>query len=654
VRVVVLVALSFPGLAVVAFAASRLLGVRRSWLAIAVSSLVGWILGFAVALAVGAGRLDEAPLYRNTLLLAFIFTMAVEVGLDLLAKPGTLRRPDEAGVLRLPHPRTYVRERLEVIRRTRQIVEIAMRNGIGPQLGLRRGSVLPEGWSEPNPVQVRRVLEQCGGMFVKVGQLVSTRTDLISPEMAAELALLQRQVAPEDPAAMRALIEEELGAPVDQVFAAFDWDPIGTASIAQVYKATLVTGEAVVVKAQRPGVADVVARDSKVLLRLADAAERNTAWGVEYNVGQLARELVQGVAAELDFRAEATNAVGIGANMVGVAGVRVPLVYARHSTSRLLVQERFEGPSVGEALAVDALGAHREALADHLLRAALKQMMVDGWFHADLHPGNVLVLSPDEVGIIDFGACGRLDPLQQASLRQMLIATALREPAMLRRAVADVCEIPGSVDDEALERALARFLAVNVTPGEGVGANAVADLLEMLTRFGIHVPMEFTTFGRALVQLEGTLRTLSPGYSFTDAAQGMAEEWVAAKRSTSLHDLDQAARKELLSLLPTVKALPVRADRVLRRLEHGELGIKASLFSSEVDTRFVSKIVNRVVLAFLGALLGVISALLLSTSGGPAFAGEVTLLQFLGYLGLFSAAVLMLRVVAAVVREGLN
>lgn len=651
-RVIAFLALSVPGLVVIAWASSRMLGVRRSWLAVGVSSLVGWLVGFGVSLAI-AGELNDAALFRNTLFLAFIFTMATEVGFDLLARPGTLRK-DDAGLLTLPHPRRYVQARLDVVRRTRQIVEIAHRNGIGPQLGLRRRSDRAAAMRLPEPVRVRHLLEQCGGMFVKLGQIASTRTDLIPPELAVELTQLQHHVAPEDPGAMRELIEGELGASVDEVFAAFDWQPIGTASIAQVYRATLRSGEPVVVKAQRPGVADVVARDSEVLLRLAAVIERNTAWGVEYNVSQLAQEFVDGVSDELDFGKEEANAKGIGLNMVGVPGVRAPRVYGEYCTDRILVQARLEGPSASDVEAVDALGAHRQELADSLLRAALKQMMVDGWFHADLHPGNVLVLSADELGIIDFGACGRLDTLQQASLRQMLIATSLRDPVMLRQAVADVCEIPRRVDDEALERALARFLAVNVTAGEGVGANAIADLLAMLTTFGIRVPVEFTTFGRALVQLDGTLRTLSPGYSFTDAAQGLAEEWVAAKRASSPQELEQAARREVLSLLPTLRALPTRADRVLRQVERGELAGRVSLFSSEEDTRFVSKVVNRGVLAFIGGMLGLISAVLLTTSGGPTFAGEVSLVEFVGYLGLFGSAVLMLRVVAAVVREGLN
>lgn len=652
-HVALLVALSFPGIVVIALVSARLLGVRRSWVAILLSAVVGWSAGFAVSYVISGG-FHEDRLIRNTFILSFVFTMVAAVALDLLAKPGTLAQGEEAGRFEIPQPKRYVQERVDVVRRSREIVEVAHRNGFGPQLGLRRRRGERASQREPEPVRARRTLEQCGGMFIKLGQIASTRTDIVPPEFVEELSKLQSGAAPADPEQMKSLIEEELGATVEEVFSEFEWEPIGTASIAQVYKATLRSGEPVVVKAQRPDVAEVVSRDSEVLLRLARTVERNTTLGRDYRIATLAQEFIDGVRAELDFRREATNADAIGQNMSEVEGVRVPRVFEPFSTPRLLVQERFDGPQVSDEAAVAESGFDPKGLADHLLRAALKQMMTDGWFHADLHPGNVLLLSDGALGIIDFGACGRLDPLQQASLRQMLIATAMQDAASLRQAVAEVCEIPSSVEDESLERALARFLSRNVRPGQAVGAGAIADLMEMLTMFGIGVPVEFTTFGRALVVLEGTLRTVAPGYNFSDAATSVAEEWVSTKKEEALDDLDTLLQKELIALLPTLRDLPRRSDRILRLVEKGEVSTKVSLFSKQEDTRFVSQMVNRAVLAFIGAVLGLLSTVLVTTTSGPHFAGTLTLLNFFGYLGLLGAIVLMLRVVAAVVREGAN
>lgn len=655
VRATLLIVLSFPLIVGVALLSSRILGVRRSWVAIVLSALIGWTVGFLISLGI-SGELHDARLLRNTVVLSFVFTMAAAVGLDLLARPGSLAQGEAAGRFVVPRPKRYVTERIDVVRRSREIVEIAHHNGFGPQLGVRhrheKRAALDR---EPAPLRARRTLEQCGGMFVKLGQIASTRTDIVPPDFVEELSKLQSDVAPDDPEQMRELIETEIGASVDEVFADFDWTPIGAASIAQVYRATLRSGESVVVKAQRPNVADVVGRDTEVLMRLARTAERNTPLGHDYRVAALAQEFVSGVKTELDFQVEARNAEAIGANMAEVEGVRVPRVFESYSTPRLLVQECFSGPQVSDRDAVDRVDIDRQTLADRLLRAALKQMMTDGWFHADLHPGNVLVLADGTVGIIDFGACGRLDALQQASLRQMLIATALQDAALLRQAVSEACELPRGVEDESLERALARFLSRNVRPGQTVDAHAVADLMEMLTTFGIAVPVEFTTFGRALVVLEGTLRTIAPGYRFADAAQKLAGEWVEADTDDDApQDLDALAQKELIALLPTLRDLPRRTDRILRMLERGDVTMQVSLFGKDDDTTFVSKMVNRGVLAFIGTVLGVISTMLVVSSGGPEFVAEVSLLNFFGYLGLFGAVVLMLRVVAAVVREGLN
>ncbi len=659
-RDIALLLASLPAILVVSFLAARMLGVRRPLSSIVVSGLAGWTVSVLVALIVAGGDLDDGSLIRNTLVLAFIFTMFASVSLDLFAKPGSLGQGDAAALITIPRPKQYVQERVDVVRRSREIADIARRNGFGPQLGLRhrkdRHDVTLE--RDPAPVRARRTLEQCGGMFVKLGQIASTRADLLPPEFIEEFSKLQSNVAPADPAEMRELIEAELGASVETIFAEFDWDPIGTASIAQVYKATLRSGEPVVVKAQRPDIADIVRRDTEVLVRVSEAVERNTALGKQYRVSTLVMEFTDGVNKELDFRGEADNAEAIGTNMASVDGLRCPAVFGDFSTKRLLVQERFNGPEVSDTVAVDASGFDRMHLADVLLRATLKQMMTDGYFHADLHPGNVLLLEDGELGVIDFGACGRLDPLQMASLKQMLLATALRDAGMLRQAVMEVCEVDADLGDEALERALARFLALYVRPGETVSAGAVADLMELLLQFGIGVPVEFTTFGRALVVLEGTLRVICPEYRFADGATQVAQEWVGVSPTDKnlLHneEIRDLAKHELMSLLPILREIPRQGDQVLRQLRRGELTTRISLFAKEEDQRFVSKMVNRAVLAFMGAIVGIMSVVLLVTDAGVEFAGDVTLLNFFGYLGLIGSTVIMLRVLAAILREGQN
>lgn len=648
------IAILFPFLLVVAYAATRLLGVRRSWLATSISVAVGIVAGGTIAYVAVGNDVDAPGFIRATVALSFVCTMLAVVGADLLARPGSLAKGAKAGLFVVPRPIRDAREAIDEWRRFREILGIISANGFAPAVGIRSRKRKREAIDRlPTDVRLRRTLEECGGMFVKLGQVASTRSDVLPPNVVATLAALQSQVAPEDPAVMRELIEEELGSEVTTVFADFEWEPIAAASIGQVYRATLVSGEPVIVKAQRPRVAGLVERDTRVLVRLAQTAEHNTPLGAEYRVSELAQAFSDSLHEELDFRIEGTNTSTIAANMADQPLIRIPRIYDEHSTPRLLVQERLVGSRIDAFAEIDAKGIDRTALAEALLRAVLTQIMTDGFFHADLHPGNLMVLDDGTLGMIDFGATGHLDPLMQSSLRQMLMAVSLGDASLLRQAVSEITVIDNDVDPDALERALARFMAAHVASGGGIGAAAINDLMQLLTEFGIRVPAELTTFSRALVILEGTLTTLAPGYRLSEHAQEIGEEWVSTRVEEAGGSMEDVARDELVRQLPTLRQLPRRADRIGEMLEKGTLSTRISVFSNPTDVDVVTRLVNRVTLGFVGTMLGLISVLLLG-SDGPDLADGVELLHVFGGLGLVASAVLMLRVVASIVRDGLN
>lgn len=488
-------------------------------------------------------------------------------------------------------------------------------------------------------------------MFVKLGQVASTRTDLFPPEVIEVLARLQSQVAPEDPADMRELIEHELGAPVDEVFAEFEWEPIAAASIGQVYKATLRTGEPVVVKAQRPRVAGLVERDSRVLLRVARTAEEGMPVARQYGAVALAEEFIGGLREELDFRIEERNTIEMARNMADEVGIRVPKVYEEHCTARLMVQERFVGIDIADSAAVEASGFDREVLADHLLHAAMTQMVTDGFFHADLHPGNLLLLEDGAIGMIDFGSTGRLDPLLLSSLQEMLLAVSTKDAGLLRQSVTEICDIDPEVDADALERALSRFMSTHLSGG-GIDAAAVRELLAMLTTFDIRVPADLTLFSRALVVLEGSLQVVCPGYRLAEHAEAMGQELLVASAGTD--DPGELAKQELIKLAPTLRRLPRRMDRIGDMLQAGTLSTRVSLFSG-ADGAFLTRLTNRLLLAGVGSVLGVMAVLLLVTEDdrGPVLASGISLLHVLGFLTFLVSAVLLLRVVSAAIREGI-
>jgi ubiquinone biosynthesis protein len=644
---------SIAGVLLLAAAASRLLGTRRSLGAIALSGIGGWVAGAALALLLARNHEHgDSGFLRNLLVFSAFFTMSATVWIEMLARPGALARAQQR-LAHLPRPLRAVRRGGERVGRYAQITRIAARHGLatsisGGATSGRRGD--GTGVRAPVPVRVRRALEDAGGIFVKLGQVLSTRPDLLPADLVRELTRLQDDVAPAPRAAVEASITAELGRSPAQVFAEFDWVPIAAASIGQVYKARLADGEPVIVKVQRPGVAEAVQRDLDVLGRLAAALEERSPWAAEYRVGELVAEFSERLRDELDYRIEARHACEIARNLDGVPGVRIPRVEQHLTTPRVLVMEWLDGVSVRERVRIEGSGVDTGALADALLRCFLRQMLIDGHYHADPHPGNVLVLAGGEVALVDFGAAGRLDALQQSAVRQMLLALAQRDPSLLRQGILEVAAVQRGFDDDLFERSLARFMSRHLGAGATPSAAMLNELLQLLFGFRVLLPAELSTLFRALVTLEGTLTALSPGYPVIESTQRIALEWAHERLAVS--SAEQTIRGELVRLAPVLRRLPRHLDRLATQAERGDLRLKLGLFSSDEDVGHLAGMVNRVLLAFIGCGVGVMSVLLLGVNGGPAFTGRTSLYEFFGYFGLFCSAVLIMRVLVAIFRSG--
>jgi ubiquinone biosynthesis protein len=656
--------LALPVILAIAFLSGRLLGVRRSWTTTVVAGVVGWVAGAALTLSIARSE-GDGGFTRNLLLFSTFFAMSATAWIELLAKPGAMARA-RTGLRRIPRPIKRLRLRSRRVRRYAHITRVAARNGLAPWLGLGGseaddevgdGDGDPPARKAPPAVRLRRALEECGGVFVKLGQVASTRSDVLPADVVAELSRLQDRVAAAPRDAVAALLEAELEQPVDAVFADFDWDPVAAASIGQVYRARLRSGDDVIVKVQRPGIDESVERDIDVLLELARTAEARTSWARTYGVLPLAQEFAARLREELDYRIEARHAAQIAACLPadGSPNARmivIPVVHTELTTSRVMVMQRLDGVSVRDSEAIDALGVDRHALADVLLRSMLTQSLVDGHFHGDPHPGNVMVLPDGTIGLIDFGNAGRLDPAQQSSLREMMVAVALRDPNLLSQAVTEVAEVRRGFDDEQFERALARFMGRHLGPGSSPSAAMFNDLLQLLFSFGIVLPPEFSTFFRALVTLEGTLIVLCPGFLVIAEAQVIAQEWTGDRsKPDTLQDM---ATQELIQMAPVLRRLPRHLDRLATITERGDLRAQVSLLGDPADVRVVTRLLNRVIVAFLGGVVSLVSVILLGIEGGPPFSGSTSLYTFFGYFGLFCGTVLVLRVLVAVFNDGLN
>lgn len=646
--VLVVLVLSVPAMVGIAWLAARLGGIRRSWVRVGLSGVVGWTIGAGLALIEAGGDLEARGLLTNALVFSLLATMFTGVFLDMLARPGSLATGDEAGLFTVPRPFRDTRARLEPVARYREIVAILRRNGFGPLLGHHDD----DEQVDPPEVRLRRALEECGGMFIKLGQVASTRTELLPEPVITELSRLRASAAPAPIDEVRAQLEADLGHPIDEVFGAFDWEPIAAASIAQVHLARLHDGTEVVVKVQRPDIGRLVELDTGVLCQLARTIEARTPYGRKYRLLDTAEEFAQSLRDELDFTIEAKNARAIAAELSSSLGLKVPVVHDRWSGRRVLVQERLHGVSVGDTEAVNALALDRNVLADRLLEAFLTMMFDLGHFHADPHPGNIFVLDDGDLGLIDFGNCGLLDPLQRDALVQMMVATIQRDAAALRDAVVQVAVVDRESDGEEFEKALAHFMAVHVTPGASIDASTLNDLIPLLDRFGIRLPVGLTSFCRSFAILDGTLGVLCPGYQLGEAMQRLGQRFVSTV--TDDRTPEDLVRDELLANLPTLRRLPRQLDRLVGGLNRGEVGVRVHRFTTPDEQAFVSRMVNRATLAFVGAV-GLMASVLLAVSGaGPEFTGDTTLLNAVGYAGMTWSSVLLLRVTAAIVREGTN
>jgi ubiquinone biosynthesis protein len=277
------------------------------------------------------------------------------------------------------------------------------------------------------------------------------------------------------------------------------------------------------------------------------------------------------------------------------------------------------------------------------LHSLLHQMMTDGVFHADPHPGNVLLLEDGSLGLLDFGSVGRLDTLLRRALAQLLVAVERRDASLLCDALLDLAQQPDEIDRQRLARDLGRFVARHLSPGTPPDVAMFVDLFAAVAAAGLSVPPDVAAAFRALATLEGTLRTLEPSFDIVEEARGFARTQLTA-------GFEHAVREELSAVLPALGRIPVRVDRVAGALEQGRLSLNVRLLADERDRRVITTLHHQALLAFIAAAVGVMSVLLLSARGDSHVTSTITLYQLLGYNLLLASVLLMLRVLFVIFR----
>jgi ubiquinone biosynthesis protein len=426
------------------------------------------------------------------------------------------------------------------------------------------------------------------------------------------------------------------------IFTSFDEQPLAAASIGVTHRAVLRDGRRVIVKVQRPDVEESVAIDGRVLIGGARNLERRSAAARRVGVVGLARELVSGITEELDFTREASNNAAMRRARVGDEGVALPEIYADMTTRRVLVMDEVVGRSVSDQTAVDSCGVARSQLAKNLLDSFLAQILTDGVYHADPHPGNVLVDAQGTLWFIDFGAVGWIDPVTLEGLQQMALGFTLRDPSVLARAVRRVAGQAGeTIDITSLEFDLG--VVLTTLQGGGFDPAAISEIIRVLDRHGVGAPPSLTILARAILTLDGTLRALDPDFRMGPSAQERMGEIVAHQE---LDPRDQLTR-ELVRALPILRSMPQVTEDLALQARSGRLTVRIDRYSG-ADGHRVEHWINRILFTVVGVVGLVGSGLVLIAGGLEANDTVANPLRLIGFVGLFLSAAMMMRVVAQI------
>ena len=489
--------------------------------------------------------------------------------------------------------------------------------------------------------RARLAFTELGTTFIKLGQVLSTRPDLVGPDMARELAHLQIAAPADSPETVRATIEAEFGEPLGELFAQFENAPLASASIAQVHLARLHSGEQVVVKVQHAGIVGKIMPDLDILAGLAELAEKYSSQALLYQPAAVVRQFRRTLLRELDFTFERRHLIEFAQNFAQDATVRFPRPCAEFSTRRVLTMERLEGIPGTDSAALAASGADLKEFALRGANMYLQMIFRDAFYHADPHPGNLMLLPGGVVGVIDCGMIGRLDEELAAGLEEMLIAVVNHNSVDLGDVLLRLGSAPPDAPRDQLRADLTDFVADFV--GQSIQdmdlSGALNNLFEIIRRYNITLPPSLSLLLRTLAELEGTAQKLSPEFSLAEVFRPYYASMVSRRLSVRyvLGRLQHTYRDwERL-----VQTLPRDLGDVLNRMRDGT-------FSVHLDHRHIDPVVNRLVLGVMTAALLVSSALLWSMKAPPLIAG----VSVFGAAGYLMAAYLGWRLLRAIRKSG--
>ena len=530
--------------------------------------------------------------------------------------------------------------------RLHEISRVLVRHGLGDlvrRIGVaslleRAGAVLH--WSEATrgtqlePQQrLRLAFEELGPTFVKLGQMLSMREDLLPPKWTAELGRLRSSAAPVPFDEILAVIEKSLGRPCAEVFTDLEREPAGAASIAQVHRARLHGGRAVVLKVRRPGIEAKVEADLRLLAHLAQFVASEVPESRRFQPVRVVEEFRRSLMRELDLAAEARNIERFARNFRGEPNILIPQVFPQWTSEVMNVQEHIDGIVGEDAAALERAGLDPKLLAERGVDSVLKMMLEDGFFHADPHPGNVIYLPGNRIAMIDFGMAGRLSPSRRNQIVDLLAGIARRESEPMlevllewageeavdeERLAADVDELVSDYGDLPLR---------DIRVGELIGR-----ITGLMREHGTVLPSDLTLLFKALITLEGLGRTYDPDFVFVERLKPFVDRAMAARYAPA--EVGRRGGASLGQFVDLMRSIPRDLARLLRDARRGRIRMDLDLKRLDDFVRKLDSTIDRISIAIMTASVVIGSSIVMTVTSGPQVMGVpvFTVLGLFGYL----------------------
>jgi ubiquinone biosynthesis protein len=538
-------------------------------------------------------------------------------------------------------------------KRLRQVFSVAIRNGLTETVKYARTRENERQLA----VALRQTLEQCGGIFVKFGQVLSTRKELLPQVFIEELERLQQHVPPMSEAQTEQVLRKALKKDVAEVFAHFQYTPIASASIGQVHLAALKeTNEKVVVKLLRPEMKGVLLQDLSILVEFAEWISQKSTWAERIGFKDIAIGFAHALQEEIDFTIEARNMMQMKYLVTkSLQHVKVPTVHEAVSNDSILVMEYIDGYAISKATAyMTQQEINRFEFAETLLFSFLEQALVSGIFHADPHPGNIYIEKhSNDLTLLDFGAVGRLTTSEQEGMKLFLVGISQNKAEIVTDGIRLLVENADEVEESLLERKIDDVL-LRISYVQNLQASELINsIFTVVSDCGLKFHPSVSVALRALVTLDGTLRIIEPSFNIFSEAKQFSQDYI---KSTLKQPFKEPAKtrdrleEELAMIIPNLSRIPRRIDQLFKKVEGGKIILHHDIFSDRHNANFIRQLFSRFILLMVGITFGIISVALLAIS---QFINTVyaVYLNTVSYLGLFLCAVLLVRLSIQAIRE---